>query len=496
LTRADEEKGVFSASFTGILEFYWEGAYWQRDNETFSFMPIYQPPSKLMGLPLVKVTTILGTFEAYKVAEDSVSSWFHKTTGILLLRVSLSEVMTDPFTGKPSRDVTVISLIDTNVSELKLPPPTSQWLVGVKPDDWAVYEVSFKLSSDDPRFQNYYSPLMDVAMLKIVIQNASGVFVSYTENQYLRNGTVFYSRKVELNVRNWEFEEEVTVEYGKETYIRRTGRSTPTYFIAANLSRGNRIFDYIPMTFDVTERIMITDTILGNYAGVNREVNYLHCLGFYPHDPEEAVAGANLIHEGKYYWDRITGILTEAFLNSTSWNENYKTVFIEHITLKDTNIWTPLVVYHEDIAVERKIARIIIETSSASITGFSFNDEAYELSFTVNGTPGKVGFCNVTLPKELVSTSSNIKVYFDSQPIKFTTRENSTHYFIYFEYVHSAHKVIISLPRAPTPTATTTSTPTPAHIGLSTEQIILIVIVVFIVIAIIGYIALKTKKKT
>jgi len=128
LTEVDDEKGVFK--FTHLpsrsslnVYYYWENASW---SWPVGF-PIYFPSDKLKDAPLIEVTIYIKgkptTYRAYKVAKGPVKDgmeytyYFHETTHILLLAVYLSTVRPDPFTGKPSRDITVIQLVDTNTLE-------------------------------------------------------------------------------------------------------------------------------------------------------------------------------------------------------------------------------------------------------------------------------------------------------------------------------------------------------------------------------------------
>lgn len=62
----------------------------------------------------------------------------------------------------------------------------------------------------------------------------------------------------------------------------------------------------------------------------------------------------------------------------------------------------------------------------------------------MNGIPGTFGFCNVTLPKALVISSSNIKVLFDGKKIGFTLNEDESNYYVYIAYQHSEHTITIS----------------------------------------------------
>jgi glutamine amidotransferase-like uncharacterized protein len=85
--------------------------------------------------------------------------------------------------------------------------------------------------------------------------------------------------------------------------------------------------------------------------------------------------------------------------------------------------------------------------SNSSLTGFNFNETLRQISFSVNGPPG-TGFCNVTIPKDLLNcTSSNDwKVMLDDSQISASALDivdNATHTSLYFTYDSNIHNIKI-----------------------------------------------------
>jgi hypothetical protein len=116
-----------------------------------------------------------------------------------------------------------------------------------------------------------------------------------------------------------------------------------------------------------------------------------------------------------------------------------KTYHIYVIALVSANVVFPRV-YTGEVVVEGN--RFVVETvSNSTISGFNYSVD--EISFNVSGDPGSLGFCNVSVPKALVKPGYTIKVYFDNNPVNYSLSENSTHYFVYFTYKHSTHRVNI-----------------------------------------------------
>jgi hypothetical protein len=84
---------------------------------------------------------------------------------------------------------------------------------------------------------------------------------------------------------------------------------------------------------------------------------------------------------------------------------------------------------------------ISIETSSA-VLGVTFDSDNKQLSVNVGGTDGTEGACNITIPKALVSSASDVKVYLDGEPIEFTLNGDMTYYYVHVEYHHSLRRLV------------------------------------------------------
>lgn len=91
--------------------------------------------------------------------------------------------------------------------------------------------------------------------------------------------------------------------------------------------------------------------------------------------------------------------------------------------------------------------------SNSTTSNFKFNQTKAEVSFNVTGEPGTVGYCNVTIPNNLLWGS--FTVYVDGTEVHYTETTNDTHTFLYFTYEHSTKKIHIqateAIPEFPTP---------------------------------------------
>jgi len=79
--------------------------------------------------------------------------------------------------------------------------------------------------------------------------------------------------------------------------------------------------------------------------------------------------------------------------------------------------------------------------SNCTVASFGFNHPAKQISFNVTGAFGKVGFCNVTIPKLLLL--GPWQVLMNGTVADFTKAENETHSSLYFTFSFSTQMVEI-----------------------------------------------------
>ncbi len=106
-------------------------------------------------------------------------------------------------------------------------------------------------------------------------------------------------------------------------------------------------------------------------------------------------------------------------------------------------------------------------TSNSTLSSFSFNSATKELSFSVAGQSGTLGFVSVSIPKSLMSDASNIIVLLDGEQITYYTESRTDSWTLSFAYQHSTHNVVINLnseinqtPTSSSPTIQPTAQPT------------------------------------
>jgi hypothetical protein len=87
--------------------------------------------------------------------------------------------------------------------------------------------------------------------------------------------------------------------------------------------------------------------------------------------------------------------------------------------------------------------------SNSTVSGLTFNSEAKELSFAVDGESGTAGYVNLYVPKTLLNDASGLKVYLDGNELDFSYALQGESWLISFTYQHSTHAVIVNLGSTP-----------------------------------------------
>jgi len=82
--------------------------------------------------------------------------------------------------------------------------------------------------------------------------------------------------------------------------------------------------------------------------------------------------------------------------------------------------------------------------SNSTVSGFHFNpEEGPFLKFNVTGEEGTVGFCRVTIPKDLLWVEDGWTVYVGEESVNYEIIPDNDYAYLYFTYNHSTQTVII-----------------------------------------------------
>jgi parallel beta-helix repeat protein len=86
---------------------------------------------------------------------------------------------------------------------------------------------------------------------------------------------------------------------------------------------------------------------------------------------------------------------------------------------------------------------VIMTVSNSTVSDLNFDQASKQLSFNVSGPSGTTGFCNITVPAELMS--GDFTLYLDDvalvEGVDYTQSYNGAHYLFSVTYVHSSHVI-------------------------------------------------------
>jgi hypothetical protein len=87
----------------------------------------------------------------------------------------------------------------------------------------------------------------------------------------------------------------------------------------------------------------------------------------------------------------------------------------------------------------------VVTTSNSTVSSVDLNQQHRLLSFNVSGPDGTNGFCNITIPKNLLDAPdpNYWLILVDGMMVSPTVSENATHSSLYFTYSHSIRRIHI-----------------------------------------------------
>jgi hypothetical protein len=103
--------------------------------------------------------------------------------------------------------------------------------------------------------------------------------------------------------------------------------------------------------------------------------------------------------------------------------------------------------YQEQVSYGGGTFPIPIFTNS-TVTNFGFDPGAKQITFNVTGPAQSTGFCNVTIPRNLLNATvlSDWVIVLDGKTLtsaEFNITQNDDYVFVYLNYTHSQHKISI-----------------------------------------------------
>lgn len=293
----------------------------------------------------------------------------------------------------------------------------STYTVGVKTGDWSGYgDISFEYASNIPGYEEPPHE-MNMSWMDMEILDVQNSNVTVQSIIIYENGT-----------------EETYVIWGDIA----TGEGNLSVgIIPSNLGVGDEIPENLTDYTEEPLKLSINGTITRSYAGTNREVNYVNIT--YPIMDGNITYGAwNM----SFYWDKKTGIWCEENIVYTmSYTDNmihyYMNMSMSY-RMMATNMWPTVFTAQDGYAFN------VTMISNSTISNFDFSESQMYISFNVTGPTGKAGYCNVTIPNDLLQ-GNPWKVWVNTTDCTSlcSITGNDTHKFIYIPYTCSTNIIKI-----------------------------------------------------
>ncbi|NVM22911.1 MAG: PKD domain-containing protein, partial [Desulfobacterales bacterium] len=196
-----------------------------------------------------------------------------------------------------------------------------------------------------------------------------------------------------------------------------------------------------PTTVTLGESTAITGSIDPKRTGVTVTIQYRPAGGSWS---ELTTVTTDEDSQYAYVWTPTT---LGTYELKASWegdantsNATSNVIAIEVVEIRDITLDVGGVSFH------------VVTESNSTISNFELIQADKKISFNVTGPAGTVGYCNVTIPKDLLdATPDQWTVLVDGESTTPLVTDNATHTFIYFTCTLSTRKVEIKGATVATP---------------------------------------------
>jgi hypothetical protein len=174
---------------------------------------------------------------------------------------------------------------------------------------------------------------------------------------------------------------------------------------------------------------ILNSTITENNLSGIRSTGSIHFNSIFGNTPYDLVCDNDPLDASNNWW----GSTNETVIEENIY-DYYDDFNLGIVTFKPY-ISSPYFVYYDEQVYDVGVL------SNSSITNFEFSQSEKSISFSVNGTDGTTGFCNVSIPADLMW--GDFSLYLNDaalvEGVDYTETYNGTHYLFSIDYVHSGH---------------------------------------------------------
>jgi hypothetical protein len=156
---------------------------------------------------------------------------------------------------------------------------------------------------------------------------------------------------------------------------------------------------------------------------------------------------------GGNFWSNhaVVDVKSGLYQNETGGDGIIDTPYVIDTNNKDRYpLAAPIYVF--DASIWKGVTCNIDITSNSTVSNFQLNLAQKTVSFTVNGSEFTTGFCRVTIPNIIIQDMwhGNYTVLLNGKPWSFRNWTDNTNTYIYINYTHSEHEIVI-IPEFPSP---------------------------------------------
>jgi len=247
---------------------------------------------------------------------------------------------------------------------------------------------------------------------------------------------------------------------------------TGNYSIVSIVWQGTEVVPEMPPTISVASDTLWTPAIncrlpIHLSIDLNASTSYIgfkvNINGRLVDYKNTSIAGAMVLMEysvtGGEPWSAITaddtatdGSYSAVWMPSATGNYLVRATWAGNSTYPETTTIVNLAVLPFE---EQNVFSV---TSNSTISELAFNSTSRELSFTATGPSDTIGYVKVYIAKTLVDNIADLKVYLNGDQLNYTGTSLDDSWLLHFTYLHSTHKVTISLGQVSPPSDTTPPT--------------------------------------
>ena len=145
-------------------------------------------------------------------------------------------------------------------------------------------------------------------------------------------------------------------------------------------------------------------------------------------------------------WDDLTLTKTSSDGSySVMWNPSVIGDYLVKATYEGGDKYTETTASVNLAVTQHAEKNVFSVNSNSNMSNLAFNSTSKELSFTVEGESGTLGYADVYIAKTLIQDATSIEVRLDGNKMDYTTISEDDSWLVHFTYSHSTHKVTINL---------------------------------------------------